>query len=131
MPAETYEINYMEAFVTNLTSVLATAVDIFTGIIIGIAVLEAVVKILVFFFSRRKKLNEAKEEIRLGLGMWLALSLEFALAADILRSTIAPTWDEIGKLAAIIALRTILNFFLAKEIEQAKNKKNNIKDESF
>ncbi|QLE46857.1 DUF1622 domain-containing protein [Nostoc sp. C057] len=52
-------------------------------------------------------------------------------AADILRSTIAQTWDEIGKLAAIIALRTILNFFLAKEIEQAKNKKNDIKDESF
>ncbi|MGJ5633735.1 DUF1622 domain-containing protein [Nostoc sp. CALU 1950] len=121
----------MEAFVTNLTTVLATAVDIFTGIIIGIAVLEAVIKILVFLFSRRKKLNDAKEEIRLGLGMWLALSLEFALAADILRSTIAPTWDEIGKLAAIIALRTILNFFLAKEIEQAKTKKNNIKDESF
>ncbi|MCC5645851.1 DUF1622 domain-containing protein [Nostoc sp. CHAB 5824] len=121
----------MEDFVTNLTSVLATAVDIFTGMIIGIVVLEAVVKILVFFFSRRKKLNEAKEEIRLALGMWLALSLEFALAADILRSTIASTWDEIGKLASIIALRTILNFFLAKEIEQVKNKKNNIKDESF
>lgn len=124
-------MNNMEAFVTNLTTVLATAVDIFTGIIIGIAVLEAVIKILVFLFSRRKKLNDAKEEIRLGLGMWLALSLEFSLAADILRSTIAPTWDEIGKLAAIIALRTILNFFLAKEIEQAKTKKNNIKDESF
>ena len=121
----------MEAFVTNLTTVLATVVDIFTGIIIAIAVLEAVVKILVFFFSRRKKLNQAKEEIRLELGMWLALCLEFALAADILRSTIAPTWDEIGKLAAIIGLRTILNFFLAKEIEQAKNKKNNINDESF
>ncbi|HYX17366.1 MAG TPA: DUF1622 domain-containing protein [Nostoc sp.] len=121
----------MEAFVTNLTTVLATVVDIFTGIIIAIAVLEAVVKILVFFFSRRKKLNQAKEEIRLELGMWLALCLEFALAADILRSTIAPTWDEIGKLAAIIGLRTILNFFLAKEIEQARNKKNNIKDESF
>lgn len=121
----------MEALVTNLTTVLATAVDIFTGIIIGIAVLEAIVKILVFFFSRRKKLNEAKEEIRLTLGMWLVLALEFALAADILRSTIAPTWDEIGKLAAIIALRTILNFFLAKEIEQSKNKKNDVKDKSF
>ncbi|NJS16433.1 MAG: DUF1622 domain-containing protein, partial [Nostocaceae cyanobacterium CSU_2_110] len=57
------------------------------------------------------------------LGKWLALSLEFALAADILRSTIAPSWDDIGKLAAIIALRTILNYFLSKEIEQATTKK--------
>ena len=114
-----------------MTTVLATAVDIFTGIIIGIAVLEAVAKILVFFFSRRKKLNEAKEKFGYRWVCGWLFSLEFALAADILRSTIAPTWDEIGKLAAIIALRTILNFFLAKEIEQAKNKKNDIKDESF
>lgn len=121
----------MEAFVTHLTTWLATAVDTFTGIIIGLAVFEAIVKILAVFFVRRKKLNEAKEEIRLMLSMWLALSLEFALAADILRSIIAPSWDEIGKLAAIIALRTILNYFLAKEIAQATMKRYYAERESF
>ncbi|HBB31199.1 MAG TPA: hypothetical protein DDZ80_05760 [Cyanobacteria bacterium UBA8803] len=121
----------MEAFVTHLTTWLATAVDIFTGIIIGIGVFEAVVKILAFYLVRRKRLKEAKEEIRLMLGMWLALSLEFALAADILRSTIAPTWDEIGKLAAIVGLRTVLNYFLAQEIEQATMKKHYVERESF
>ncbi|WP_374868430.1 DUF1622 domain-containing protein [Pelatocladus sp. BLCC-F211] len=59
-------------------------------------------------------MDDSKERIRLSLGKSLTLSLEFALAADILRSVIAPTWDEIGKLAAIIALRTILNYFLSK-----------------
>ncbi|WP_017655097.1 DUF1622 domain-containing protein [Fortiea contorta] len=121
----------MEAFVTDLTTVLATAVDIFTGIVIALAVVEAILRILVVFFTRRKPLNEAKEEIRLTLGMWLALALEFALAADILRSTIAPSWDAIGKLAAIIGLRTILNYFLAKEIQQAKQKKSYIDHESL
>lgn len=121
----------MEAFVTNLTTWFATAVDTFTGIIIGLAVFEAAVKILAFFLVRRKKLNEAKEEVRLMLGMWLALSLEFALAADILRTTIAPTWDEIGKLAAIVGLRTTLNYFLAKEIEQATQKKYYVEHQSF
>jgi uncharacterized membrane protein len=54
--------------------------------------------------------------VRLALGRWLALGLEFALAADILRTAIAPTWHDVGQLAAIAALRTMLNFFLAKEI---------------
>ncbi len=59
------------------------------------------------------------ERIRLGVGRSLALALEFLLAADILRTAIAPSWEEIGKLAAIAALRTLLNFFLQREIEAA------------
>jgi uncharacterized membrane protein len=56
------------------------------------------------------------------LGRWLALALEFQLAADILKTAVAPTWDDIGKVAAIIALRTLLNFFLAREIDNAERR---------
>ncbi len=49
--------------------------------------------------------------------VWLALALEFALAADIAETAIAPTWDEIGQLAAIAAIRTALNFFLERDLE--------------
>ncbi len=59
------------------------------------------------------------EHIRLRLGRWLALALEFELGADILRTAIAPTWGEIGQLAAIAAIRTLLNYFLQKEIDRA------------
>ena len=51
---------------------------------------------------------------------WILLSLEFALGADIIRTAIAPTWDEIGKLAAIATIRTALNFFLGRDVEQAE-----------
>jgi len=51
---------------------------------------------------------------------WILLSLEFTLGADIIRTAIAPTWDEIGKLAAIAAIRTALNYFLGRDVEQAK-----------
>jgi uncharacterized membrane protein len=57
--------------------------------------------------------------VRLQLGRWLSLALEFELAADILRTAIAPSWDEIGKLAAIVVLRTLLNYFLEREIRTA------------
>jgi uncharacterized membrane protein len=45
-----------------------------------------------------------------------------ALAADILRTVTIPTWDEIGKLGAIVVLRTVLNYFLEREIEQEQKK---------
>ena len=55
---------------------------------------------------------------RIALGRALALALEFQLAADVLATAVAPTWDMIGRLAAIAAIRTALNHFLAKEIAE-------------
>jgi len=56
--------------------------------------------------------------IRLSLGRFLTLGLEFQLSADILRTAVAPSFEEIGQLAAIAAIRTALNYFLGQEIEQ-------------
>ncbi|CAL9336610.1 DUF1622 domain-containing protein [Streptomyces griseomycini] len=55
-------------------------------------------------------------KIRLSLGRFLALGLEFQLAGDVLRTAIAPSFTEIGQLAAIAAIRTALNYFLSREI---------------
>jgi uncharacterized membrane protein len=38
------------------------------------------------------------------------------LGADILRTAVEPSWDEIGRLAAIATIRTALNYFLQREI---------------
>ena len=58
--------------------------------------------------------------IRLRLGRYLALGLEFQLASDVLSTAIAPSFEEIGKLAAIAAIRTLLNYFLGREIERER-----------
>ena len=58
-----------------------------------------------------------RKGIWIGYAMWLMLGLEFELAADVIRSIIAPTWLEIGQLAAIAAIRTFLNYFLSRDIE--------------
>lgn len=59
--------------------------------------------------------------VRLGLGRFLTLGLEFQLASDVLRTAIAPSFREIGQLAAIAAIRTALNYFLAREIKVEKS----------
>lgn len=70
--------------------------------------------------------------LRLELGKTLAIALEFLLAADILRTAVAPTWSDIGKLASIAVLRTLLNYFLDRELQSelsnsvTKNRKSEV-----
>lgn len=55
-------------------------------------------------------------DVRRGLARVLSLALEFQLAADIVGTAISPDWDQIGKLAAVAAIRTFLNHFLQREL---------------
>jgi uncharacterized membrane protein len=63
--------------------------------------------------------------IRLTLARYLALALEFQLGADILSTAIAPSWEQIGKLGAIAVIRTALNFFLSKEMQDERKQGSN------
>ncbi|MBA2306956.1 DUF1622 domain-containing protein [Candidatus Dependentiae bacterium] len=56
-------------------------------------------------------------DIRLELGYGIILGLEFFVAADIIESVFKPTYYDIGILAAIVAIRTFLSYFLNKELE--------------
>ena len=46
--------------------------------------------------------------------------LTFQLANDIIVSARAPSWDDIGRLAAIAFMRTFLNFFLERDIRETQ-----------
>jgi len=59
----------------------------------------------------------ARRGMWMGFARWLVVALEFALGADIIRTAIAPTWTDIGQLAAIAAVRTGLGFFLERDID--------------
>jgi len=56
--------------------------------------------------------------MRQKLGSYLILGLEFFIAADIIRTITRPDWNDIGMLAAIIALRTVLSYFLGLELKE-------------
>ncbi len=110
-----------------LTIWLASGVEAAAAVIIGLAALEATLRSLLLFLPTARNAlgpsgqqQDAKEAVRLRLGRWLAVALEFELAADILRTAVAPTWTEIGQLAAIVVLRTVLNYFLQQEIDKAQ-----------
>ncbi|MDL2345608.1 DUF1622 domain-containing protein [Deinococcus sp. MIMF12] len=103
-----------EDLVRQVTLTLATGVEAVCAVIVGYAVLEALWRLAV----RRRNRGQSMETLRLRLGHWLALVLELLLAADILKTAVAPTWDDIGKLAAIAGIRTALNYFLDREVRE-------------
>lgn len=79
-----------------------------------------VVAAVVYLLSELRIRPVAYEHVRLLLGRSLALGIEFQLASDILSTAVSPTFDDIGMLAAIVAIRTVLNYFLAQEVERAQ-----------
>jgi uncharacterized membrane protein len=109
--------------------------EVFREVAAAIALaIEACVVLIVAFGSAQALLGtvrhiaggldeEGRRLIWLRFATWILLALEFALAADIIRSAISPTWEEIGKLGAIAAIRTLLNYFLAKDIENFAEKR--------
>lgn len=95
----------------------ARGVEFAAAIVISLAALEATVRATILFFKPAAT-PEQKNGVRLTLARWLALALEFELAADILNTAVTPTWTDIEKLAAIATLRTALNYFLERELQQ-------------
>lgn len=110
----------MLAVFKDWTSYLAAGIEAAAAVVIAIAALEAIYRALVLFMPQSDPRNEDKEAVRLRLGHWLSVALEFELAADILRTAVAPTWNDIGQLAAIVVLRTALNYFLQLEIVRSQ-----------
>jgi uncharacterized membrane protein len=101
----------------------AAGAEALAVLIIGLALIEAafhLVRSVMRSPASERVTHREREEVRLHLGRWLVLGLEFLLAADILRTAVAPSWTEIGQLAAIAVLRTALNYFLQQEMERVE-----------
>ena len=80
---------------------------------------EALLK-LVVVMAKPGASHGMRKAIWRRFGVWLLLGLEFALAADIITSVISPTWRDIGELGAIAVIRTFLNYFLERDLENAE-----------
>ena len=59
-------------------------------------------------------------DVWLRLGRWLVAGLTFQLAADVLATAVTMSWEQVGRLAAVAAIRTFLNFFLERDLNAAR-----------
>jgi uncharacterized membrane protein len=100
---------------------VALGCELLAILLLGLGALEAAWRIL-------RRPSEWRDLARMK-DIWLLfatrilLALELTLAADIVRTAIAPTWSDIGQLAAIAAIRTVLNWFLERDIEASTRRR--------
>ncbi len=106
-----------EAHVISAVQWLKLGVELVGALIIALGIAVAGRLLVRALWARRTADFTA---IRLTLSRYLALALEFQLGADILSTSISPSWDQIGRLGAIAVIRTALNFFLSREMEQER-----------
>ena len=108
----------MEMLLRECASYVALATELCSVLCIAIGMVETLVQAAVLISSRRPILRQDRRNVWTKFAMWIVLALEFALAADIVRTAIAPTWDDIGRLGAIALIRTALNYFLERDMEE-------------
>jgi uncharacterized membrane protein len=105
--------------VTSLVLWLKLGIEAVGAIIIGIGAVSAIYRFVRTLISPD---HRGYHRTRLLLSRYLAIALEFQLAADILGTAIAPGWAQLGKLGAIALIRTFLNFFLSREIKEEEER---------
>jgi uncharacterized membrane protein len=116
-------ISPLEEWLRVIVGYLAAGTEIAAAIVIGGAVVRGITLYLRLFFARSSLHFDSTEGIRLQLGRVLALGLEFTVASDILRTAVAPSRQDILSLGEIVLLRTLLNYFLEREIQQGEQRR--------
>jgi uncharacterized membrane protein len=112
----------MELVLRDVAANVALAAELACVLCIAIGAALAVIKTAQVIVLQRLSQQGSRRAIFKSFAVWIILALEFALAADIVRSAIAPTWNDIGQLAAIAVIRTGLNYFLEKDLAEISDK---------
>ncbi|HAU37210.1 MAG TPA: hypothetical protein DCX07_05785 [Phycisphaerales bacterium] len=107
----------MWEIVRTLNRVVVGCCQLLAMLVISIGIVKSLLFYAKDAFTRARS-SDAIRESRLELGHSFSLGLGFLIGASILNTTIAPTWQDIGQLAAIIAIRTFLNYFLMLDISR-------------
>jgi len=119
----------MEQWLSLVAHYVSLVLEAIAILMIVIGAAEAVVSIIkVQFSSAATSLD--KRGVWLEFARWLVAGLTFQLAADIVETTVAPSWDDIGRVAAIAAIRTALTFFLDRDIDGIRAMQRGARDAS-
>jgi uncharacterized membrane protein len=96
-------------------------IDWIAFLVIAYGTVEIFVKVIGLQF--RGASNQEKREAWLAYARWLIAGLTFQLAADIVESSISESWEAIGRLGAVAVIRTFLEFFLGRDVDEIRERR--------
>jgi uncharacterized membrane protein len=108
----------MEALLHEIARCVALVIEGIAIVIIAVGSAKALLDFGRVTIAMRRGQVE-KRVASLDYAHWLVAGLTFQLAADIVSTSFAPSWNEVGRLAAVAAIRTFLSYFLDREMEAA------------
>jgi uncharacterized membrane protein len=106
--------------VDQFADLIASAIELVMVLVIVIGSVRTIVAIAGSLLTRETS-TPALRQIWLHYAAWILLALEFALAADIIKTIVGPSWTEIGQLGAIAAIRIALSYFLGRDIGEIQH----------
>lgn len=117
-------LNLMKEWLVFSTEVSATLIDAIALVVVVVGTIEAAVGGFRLMFGSPE--GHEKRVVWLRYARWLVAALTFQLAADIIETSIAPSWDDVGRLAVIAVIRTLLNYFLERDLEEVRDRQREV-----
>jgi uncharacterized membrane protein len=110
----------VKEWLTIVTENAIVVIDWMALILIAIGTIEAFYGGLRVLFSSPR--SHERRSVWLRYARWLVAGLTFQLAADIIETSITTSWDAVGRLAAIALIRTFLNYFLERDLQEVRRR---------
>ncbi len=103
-----------------LTELAIVVIDLMALVVVAYGATEAFARAVPLVFSTPDEIR--RRDVWLRFMRLLVAGLTFQLAADIIETSITTTWEALGRIAAIAVVRTFLNFFLERDLAEARDK---------
>lgn len=110
----------MTQWLFSFTGVVVLAIDTMALVIIAFGTVQAFIAALAAAFTAAD--SHERRDIWLRYARWLVAGLTFQLAADIVESSITTDWEAVARLAAIALIRTFLNYFLERDVDEMRKR---------
>jgi len=111
----------MKEWLAIISRPVITGLDAIALLVIVVGTAEVLVKVARAVISPLG--NQAARIAWLRYARWLVAALTFQLAADIIETSISTSWQTIGRVGAIAVIRTFLNYFLERDVEQQQRER--------
>ena len=110
----------MKAWLIIATENAIVLIDALALVIVIMGTVEAFIAGLRTMFASPS--GHDRRDVWLRYARWLVAGLTFQLGADIAETSITTDWETVAKIAAIAVIRTFLNYFLDRDLEEVRKR---------
>jgi uncharacterized membrane protein len=116
----------MKEWLVVITEQAIVLIDAAALLVIAIGTLEALIKGTHVMLASAS--GHERRDVWLRYARWLIAGLTFQLAADIIETSIATSWEALARLAAIAVIRTFLNYFLERDLAETRERQHETRE---